>query len=861
MNVAPGSPFVVLKFGGTSVSSLANWSNIAGIVRRRLADGEAPVVVHSALSKITDALETLLARALAAGQGETLATIRRRHVDLCAELGIPVPAGVEGHLADLEKIAGGVALVGEVSDRVRARVMATGELMSTEIGAAFLNAQGIPTTLVDARGILRAEERRGASDRSSLLSATCNFDADPGIAARLAAHGTVILTQGFIASDEDGHTVLLGRGGSDTSAAYVAAKLSAARLEIWTDVPGMFSANPRDVPTARLLKSLHYDEAQEIATNGAKVLHPRCILPARQARIPVYIYATQSPDAAGTVISAQPADSGAQVKAIAIRKGITLVSMESPGMWHQVGFLADAFQVFKDHGLSVDLVSTSETNVTVTLDPQANTLDAAALEALVEDLSSLCRVRLIGPCASLSLLGRNIRAIIHQLGEAFELFEEQKIYLVSQAANDLNFTFVIDEAQGDRLVSQLHDLLIQATAADPVMGPTWEQLYAPRRAIAADEPWWRRRSQDLLGAFGGRDAAYVYDLDTVEAQARAIAGMGSLSRALYAIKANAHPGILRRVAEAGLSFECVSRQEVERVLESCAGLDPDRILFTPNFAPRSEYEWALSRGIRLTVDNLYVLRAWPEVFRGRDIFVRMDTGRGHGHHQHVRTAGSQSKFGVPLEEVDELLAAADAAAARIVGLHAHTGSGHFDVASWGETAVALAGAAERLGSVTTLDLGGGLGVPDRPGRTPLDLGALDAAIAAFRAAHPRFELWLEPGRYVVAPAGVLLARVTQLKGKGAFRYLGLATGMNSLIRPALYGAYHEIVNLTRIDEPGEHVFTVVGPICESGDVLGRDRVLPPSREGDVLLIANAGAYGHVMSSHYNLRPPAEELTL
>ena len=181
--------------------------------------------------------------------------------------------------------------------------------------------------------------------------------------------------------------------------------------------------------------------------------------------------------------------------------------------------------------------------------------------------------------------------------------------------------------------------------------------------------------------------------------------------------------------------------------------------------------------------------------------------------------------------------------------------------SWVETANALAGVATGLPSVDTLDLGGGLGVPDRPGRAPLDLAALDRALAAFRKEHPRFQLWLEPGRFVVAAAGALLARVTQLKGKGGFRYLGLATGMNSLIRPALYGAYHEIVNLTRLDEPAEHVFTVVGPICESGDVLGHDRLLPPSREGDILLVANAGAYGSVMSSHYNLRPPAGEITL
>ena len=183
------------------------------------------------------------------------------------------------------------------------------------------------------------------------------------------ALGRVIITQGFIASNEAGDTVLLGRGGSDTSGSYFAAKLAAVRLEIWTDVPGMFSANPRAIPTARLLRALHYDEAQEIASNGAKVLHPRCVLPVRQYKIPLHVYATQAPGLEGTVISADVADSARQVKAIAIKKGITLVSMDSPGMWHQVGFLADAFQVFKEQGISVDLISTSETNVTVSLDP------------------------------------------------------------------------------------------------------------------------------------------------------------------------------------------------------------------------------------------------------------------------------------------------------------------------------------------------------------------------------------------------------------------------------------------------------------------------------------------------------------
>lgn len=859
MTHAQQPSWVVLKFGGTSVSSRSNWINIAALLREREAEGLRVVVVHSALAGVTDALVELLDRALAGEQRAALERIEARHRELAAALGVSPPAEFERQLAELARVAAGIALVGEISDSVRARVTAIGELLATPLGAGFLRAQGVVVTPVDARTILKALPGRGG--RACLLSADCGFDPDPELSTSLGRHPGVILTQGFIAAGEDGQTVLLGRGGSDTSAAYLAAKLQATRLEIWTDVPGMFSANPRAVPTARLLRSLDYDEAQEIATHGAKVLHPRCIPPARRHRIPIHVHDTQAPGLPGTVIGGPTAAGAARLKAIALRKGITLVSMDTPGMWQQVGFLADAFQIFKQHGISVDLVSTSETSVTVSLDPQANAVDAGAVAALVGDLGGLCRVRVIGPCASLSLLGRDIRAILHRLGEAFELFEEQRIYLVSQAANDLNFTFVIDEDQGDRLVAQLHDLLIQATDGDPVLGPTWQHIQDPERHVGDRSAWWRRRRDALLAAFADRDCAYVYDLAMVGGQAQALAGLRSVARVFYAIKANPHPAILRTIAAQGLGFECVSRGEVEQVLEAVPGIARDRLLFTPNFAPRDEYRWALGQGVRVTVDNLYALRAWGELFRGHELFVRIDTGLGHGHHRKVRTAGTQSKFGVPVLELVELQQAAAAAGATIVGLHAHGGSGNFAIESWVATARVLADAAAGFPAVRALNIGGGLGVPDRPGRPPLDLTALDAALMECRAAYPGLALWLEPGRYLVAAAGVLLARVTQLKGKGAVRYVGVATGMNSLIRPALYGAYHEIVNLTRLDAAPVQPCNIVGPICESGDVLGHDRLLPDSAEGDVLLIANAGAYGRVMASNYNLRPPAEEVVL
>jgi diaminopimelate decarboxylase/aspartate kinase len=857
------SSWIVLKFGGTSVSSLANWRNVAQVITERRASGARVLIVHSALSGITDRLEKLLMAALAQAHEAEFAAIEERHQQLARELGVPPGEGIERHLAELKQIAAGVGLVGEVSDRTRARVMAAGELLATELGASYLMSQGLPVAWADARTMLKAEERRSASAKASILSATCSFAPDEALQQRLEATAPIIITQGFIASDDEGNTVLLGRGGSDTSAAYLAAKLHAQRLEIWTDVPGMFSANPRSTPSARLLRALHYDEAQEIATSGAKVLHPRCILPARQYRIPLHVYATQAPELEGTVLSAEGGEGGAQVKAVCSKKGITLISLDSPGMWHQVGFLADAFQVFKQHGMSVDLVSTSETNVTVSLDPAANALDNALLGDLVSDLSRLCRVQVIGPCASVSLVGRNIRAILHQLGGAFEFFEEQKIYLVSQAANDLNFTFVVDESQGDRLVEQLHELLIRPVPGDRVLGPTWQQLFSksPPEEGRLAAPWWRGKREQLLATLGEREAAFVYDLASVRAAARALRAMASVSRVHYSMKANPHPKLLEAMRSEGIDFECVSRGEVERVLQLFPAIERARILYTPNFAAREEYAWALAEGVRVTVDNSYCLTAWPQVFAGSEIFARLDTGVGKGHHHHVRTAGAHSKFGIPLNELDLFARHCAAVGARIVGLEAHVGSGIFDITSWEQTARVLAATARHLDAVKVIDVGGGLGVPERVDQPAVDLKKLDTLLKAVLAEHRHLELWMEPGRYLVAAAGVLLARVTQLKSKGEVRYVGVATGMNSLIRPALYGAYHEISNLTRLDEPAVRLVNVVGPICESADVLGHDRLLPVTREGDVLLIANAGAYARSMSSHYNQRDPAVELLI
>jgi bifunctional diaminopimelate decarboxylase / aspartate kinase len=857
----PDSPWVVLKFGGRSVSTAPNWDVIARLIRDRLAEGVRPVVVHSALVGVSNALIALLdATVRGAETAESLRKIRDQHDTLSKELGVD-PAILDERFRALEQTVAGIRLIGEVSPRVHARVLATGELAATELGAAYLRSTGLDIEWLDVREHLESATIRDQTERARYLSARCEFAADKRLQERFAAIKGVVVSQGFIARNSQGETVLLGRGGSDTSGAYLASKLEARRLEIWTDAPGFFSADPKAVPSARLIKSLHYREAQEIASAGGGILHPRSISPVRASGIPLFLKCTTHPEWEGSVISNAQGDDEPQLKAISHREGITLVSMESMEMWHQVGFLADAFNVFREHGLSVDLISTSESNVTVSVDIGANVTDRAAIEALAEDLRKLCKVTVIGDCAAITLVGRRIRTILHELGPVLEIFQEQQVHLVTQAANDLNLTFVVSSEHAYKLVQHLHGLLVNKFEGG-VFGATWEQLTGGAPAAkSVPKAWWVKKKAQLLEIGAARDATYVYDRKSIEAAIESLKSLKSVDAVFYAMKANSNRAILRLVDDLGVNFECVSPGEIARVLEVLPKIDRKRILFTPNFAPRPEYEHAIEQGVWVTLDNLFPLRHWASSFKNRELFVRIDTGQGRGHHEHVRTAGAHSKFGVPLFEIDELVDLATKAGARIVGLHAHTGSGVLTPDAWLDTGRQLLRLLERLPAVRFVDVGGGLGVPEKAGQSGIDLRALDAALQEIKRGLDGRALWLEPGRYVVAQAGVLLARVTQTKGKGDVQYVGVGTGMNSLIRPALYGAYHEIVNLTRLGEPATELVTIVGPICETGDRLGSDRLLPPAKEGDVLLIANAGAYGYAMSSRYNLREPAEELLI
>ncbi len=846
--------WIVSKFGGTSVSTKENWQKIASIVKNHVSNGFNVIIVHSALSGVTNLLEQIIINP--SDYKSIIDLIYNKHKNLALDL--KIDPNINNNLFEqLISLSTGVNLLKEASYKIQAKILSFGELLSTRLGYEYLKTCGIDIKWIDVRELLTSSEIINQSEPNKYLSAQCDFEYDEKLCKFLNSESKVVITQGFIAKNIKGETVILGRGGSDTSASYLASKIKASRLEIWTDVPGMFTTNPQIISEARLIKYLDYDEAQEIASSGAKVLHPRCIPPAKYSKIPIWVMSTFNPELPGTIIS-EKTSFYPHVKAISIKKGITLVSMETLSMWHQYGFLADIFTCFKDLGLSIDLISTSESSVTVSLDNQVNILTDSVLNNLRNLLSNFCNVKIINSSASISIVGKHIRSILHILGNCFEFFEEHKMHMLSLAENDLNLSFVVDEKDVEKIARLLHNQLIYSQ--NDIFGQTWYELNNFQNIINNDfKPWWLKE-RELLLTYKDRTPLYIYKKSVIQEKLIQLKNMKSIDKIFYSIKANPNKEVIKFLEKLGFNFECVSIDEVRYLLNLFNNIDRSRLLFTPNFVEKSEYQEAFDNNILVTIDNIYPLLKWKEIFANKSIFIRVDIGTGLGHHRKVKTGGNLSKFGIPLDELNNLKSLTNQINLKIIGLHCHIGSGIMDESVWIKIAKNLLLIASSFKDIKYIDLGGGFGVPEKQNEPHLDLFKIDSMLSDLKKSYPSYSFWIEPGRFVISEAGILLVKVTQIKLKKDIKYVGVNTGINSLIRPALYGSYHEIYNISNNSNNFEQV-TVVGPICESGDILGYDRLLNECREDDLLIIANCGAYGRSMSSYYNLREPAKEIII
>ncbi len=460
---------VVMKFGGTSVADADAILRLIETVRRqRTASGAAPVVVVSALAGVTDKLVAVARRAEEGdsdGAAAELRGVAARHVAVARAVTTDsrdaIVASIEREFDELIGIIHALAVLQEVSPRSLDAVLSIGEVVSSRIVAAAFADRQLQGRWVDSRAVLvtDAEHTAAAPD----MAAT-----GERVRTRLTpilADGAVPVLGGFIGATATGLTTTLGRGGSDYSAAIFGACLGADEIQIWTDVDGMLTADPRIVPQPHVVPQLSFAEASELAYFGAKVLHPSTILPAVAKNIPVRILNSRRPDNPGTMITAQGAADAESVAAIACKRDVTVVDITSGRMLMAYGFLRRVFEVFERMKTPVDVVTTSEVSVSVTVD------DTRRLDAIVENLRHFADVSCEPEMAILCVVGERLRADAGLFGRAVTALDRIPLRLVSQAAGRRNITFVIRNSDVPEAMLRLHDHFFEAPvrgAARPV---------------------------------------------------------------------------------------------------------------------------------------------------------------------------------------------------------------------------------------------------------------------------------------------------------------------------------------------------------------------------------------------------------
>ena len=444
---------IMMKFGGTSVEDARAMSNVMEIVQRERH--RKPVVVLSAIAGATNALlrsaHIALEGELAKSHAE-LNGLLERHVSLLENL-IDNRSDVQQLILTIRKrfdelkmLCQGIAILGELTNRSLDAIGSLGEQLSTMILARAMTEHGNSVELVDARTFMITDEQYGA--------ATPLFD-------RIAEEATVrivpfidadkiVITQGFIGATTKGVTTTLGRGGSDYSAAIIGSALGAEEIQIWTDVDGVLTADPRIAPAAQKLKVISFREASELAYFGAKVLHPSTILPAVEKNIPVIVLNSKRPKSSGTRIVADPPKTKVAVKSIASKKGITVINIQSTRMLMAYGFLSSIFSVFHRHQTAVDLVSTSEVAVSLTID------NTSCLDQIVADLRAFAEVSVYDKKAIICVVGEQMRSTAGVADRVFHALNDIPVTMISQGASEINMSLVIDEDMMVQSVQQLH---------------------------------------------------------------------------------------------------------------------------------------------------------------------------------------------------------------------------------------------------------------------------------------------------------------------------------------------------------------------------------------------------------------------
>jgi aspartate kinase len=429
---------IVMKFGGSSVESADAIGRVAEIVRARLE--LRPVVVVSAMGKTTNKLLAIAAAAVSGKREEALAALTELRA---FHLGLGADEEVECHFHELEELVKGLAVMGELTARATDAVSSYGERISSIIVAAYFRNAGISATHVDSRLVI-------VTDGRHMQAAPLFPESNAKLSALASMKTQVIVMGGFIGATEDGVTTTLGRGGSDYTAAIVGAGIGAEEIQIWTDVDGMLTADPRILPGGYRVETCSFAEAAELAYFGAKVLHPATVLPAIEKNIPVRILNSRRPEVEGTLIVAEAPPSAAPIRSIACKTNITLVNIVSTRMLMAHGFLRRIFEIFDRFETPVDMLATSEVSVSLTID------NTRALAAIRDEIQEFAEVSIEESHAIVCLVGENIRKIPGTAARVFTALKDINVRMVSQGASLLNISLVVGASDLGRAVESLH---------------------------------------------------------------------------------------------------------------------------------------------------------------------------------------------------------------------------------------------------------------------------------------------------------------------------------------------------------------------------------------------------------------------
>ncbi len=447
--------FNVAKFGGTSVADFTAMSRSAAVIEN---NPETKLVVISACSGVTNILVELANGVSdASSRQKLLIQLADIHNNILAELNDAADTATRVREV-LDTVASAAEAASfQTSDKLTDHIVSCGELMSTHILTQLMKERGVDTTRFDIRDVMRTNNVHGqASPELDTIAELAKQKLIP------LCQDRVVITQGFIGSDEEGNTTTLGRGGSDYSAALIAESVNASGLEIWTDVPGIYTTDPRVAPKATPIPEISFSEASEMANFGAKILHASTLLPALRQQIPVFVGSSKAPEKGGTWIR-QQVESAPLFRALALRGNQTMVTLRSLNMFHAYGFLAEAFRILAKHKVSVDLITTSEVSVSLTLD-QTNTAGGAPelpVEAR-EELEQLCSVDIEHGLSLIALIGNNMSESKGYAKQVFSTLEEYNLRMICYGASPHNLCFLLHESVARSAVQALHEELFES---------------------------------------------------------------------------------------------------------------------------------------------------------------------------------------------------------------------------------------------------------------------------------------------------------------------------------------------------------------------------------------------------------------